>query len=154
VFVVIRRVTKDDEKHFIEVYTSAYRGLEEYAYTGRRDVKWYFRWLLKRDPNGFYTYVVEKPVGFIACDCNWFSVFEGNDVAEIHEIVVHPNWQGRGIGTALMKKALDYARSRGKKIVELWVGVRNERAIRFYKNLGFREMGVVGRWLRMALDLK
>lgn len=150
---MIRRVKKDDEKHFVEVYMSAYKGLEEYAYTSRRDVKWYFRWLLKRDPNGFFTYVVNEPVGFVACDCNWFSVFENDEVAEIHEIVVHPEWQGRGIGTALMKKALEYAKERGRKIAELWVGVSNQRAINFYKKFGFEEKGIVGRWLRMCLKL-
>lgn len=150
---VIRKVTKEDEKAFIDVYMSAYRGLEEYAYTSKKDVKWYFRWLLKRDEEGFFTYIAEKPVGFIACDCNWFSVFEGDEVAEIHEIVVHPEWQGKGIGTALMQKALNYARERGKKVVELWVGVGNSKAIRFYKKFGFEERGVVGRWLRMTLNL-
>ncbi len=150
---MIRRVTKDDEKHFIEVYIEAYKGLEEYAYTSKRDVKWYFRWLLKRDPNGFFTYVINEPIGFIACDCNWFSVFEGDDVAEIHEIFVHPEWQKKGIGTALMKKALDYAKERNRDVVELWVGVGNLKAIKFYKRFGFEEMGVVGRWLRMTLKL-
>ncbi|ADB58108.1 GNAT family N-acetyltransferase [Archaeoglobus profundus] len=150
---MIRKVTKEDEKHFVEVYTLAYKGLEEYAYTSKRDVKLYFRWLLKRDPEGFFTYVAGKPVGFIACDCNWFSVFEGEEVAEIHEIVVHPEWQGKGIGTSLMKKALDYAKERGRKVVELWVGVKNLKAIRFYKKFGFKERGVFGRWLRMTLNL-
>ncbi len=150
---MIRRVTKDDEKHFVEVYVEAYRGLEEYAYTSKKDVKWYFRWLLKRDPNGFFTYVADNPVGFIACDCNWFSVFEGEEVAEIHEIFVHPKWQGKGIGTALMERALNYARERNRDVVELWVGVGNLRAIEFYKRFGFEERGVVGRWLRMTLKL-
>ncbi len=149
----IRNATWSDEKYFIKVYKEAYKGLEEYAYTSRRDVKWYFRWLMKRDPQGFYTYIVEEPVGFIACDCNWFSVFEGEEVAEIHEIVVHPDWQNKGIGTALMNKALEYAKTRKRRIAELWVGLKNTRAINFYKKFNFREVGVVGRWIRMVKHL-
>ncbi len=148
---MIRKVVRDDEKHFIEVYRLAYRGLEDYAYTSRRDIKWYFRWLLKRDPDGFYTYVVDVPIGFVACDCNWFG-FEG-EIAEIHEIFVHPKWQGRGIGKALMNVALRYAVERGMDKVELWVGVGNYRAIRFYKGFGFEERGTFGRWLRMVKSL-
>jgi len=150
---MIKRVTKNYEKYFVEVYIQAYKGLEEYAYTNRRDVKWYFRWLLRRDQNGFFTYILDIPVGFIACDCNWFSVFENDEVAEIHEIVVHPNWQGRGIGKALMKMALEYARERDKSTVELWVGVSNHRAINFYRKFGFDLRGIFGRWLRMTLKL-
>jgi len=140
---------RGDERHFVNVYMLAYEGLGEYAYTSRRDVKWYFRWLLRRDPEGFYTFVIDLPVGFVACDCNWSSMFEG-EVAEIHEIVVHPRWQGKGIGTALMNVALSYATERGKKIVELWVGIGNCRAIRFYKRFGFEERDMFGRWLRMV----
>ncbi len=150
---MIRRVTEEDERHFVEVYALAYRGLEEYAYTSKRDIRWYFRWLLRRDPNGFFTYVEVRPIGFVACDCNWHSVFEKGEVAEIHEIFVHPEWRGKGIGSALMKRALEYAVERGRRVAELWVGVGNLKAIRFYKKFGFEEREVVGRWLRMVKDL-
>ncbi len=151
---MIRRVSVEDLKAFVNVYKEAYRGLEEYAYIRSKDIKWYFRWLMNRDRDGFFAAVLnDNPVGFIASDTNWFSFFEGEEVGEIHEIVVHPRWQNRGIGSSLMIKALDYIRSRNRKVVELWVGIGNYKAIRFYERFGFVKRGCMGRWLRMIKKL-
>ncbi len=147
----IRNVTNDDLDDFVEIYRLAYRGLEEYAYTKTRDIKSYFRWLMNRDRDGFFVAEVDdRPVGFVACDANWFSFFEDEGVGEIHEIFVRPDWQGRGIGSALLLKALDYARERGRRIAGLWVGVGNVRARRFYEKFGFEERGRWGKWIRMV----
>ena len=150
----IRNVTNDDLDDFVEIYKQAYRGLEEYAYTKTRDIKSYFRWLMNRDREGFFVAEVEgKPVGFVACDANWVSIFENEEVGEIHEIFVHPKWQGRGIGSALLLKALDYAKGRNKRLAELWVGVGNLKAKRFYEKFGFEERGSWGRWIRMIREI-
>ncbi len=150
----IRNVTSDDLNAFVEIYKQAYKGLEEYAYTKTKDIKYYFRWLMNRDRDGFFVAEVgDKPVGFVACDANWISFFENEEVGEIHEIFVHPKWQGRGIGSELLLKALDYAKERGRKIAELWVGIGNVKAKRFYEKFGFRESGSWGRWLRMIKEI-
>lgn len=150
----IRNVTSDDLNAFVEIYKQAYKGLEEYAYTKTKDIKSYFRWLMNRDKDGFFVAEVDgNPVGFVACDANWLSFFENEEVGEIHEIFVHPKWQGRGIGSALLLKALDYAKERGRTIAELWVGIRNVKAKKFYEKFGFRESGSWGRWLRMIKEI-
>jgi len=146
----IRNVTSDDLDAFVEIYKQAYKGLEEYAYTKTKDIKSYFRWLMNRDKDGFFVAEVDgKPVGFVACDANWHSFFENEEVGEIHEIFVHPKWQGKGIGSILLLRALDYAKERRRKIAELWVGVGNIKARRFYEKFGFEEKGSWGRWIRM-----
>jgi len=150
----IRNVTNEDLDDFVEIYREAYRGLEEYAYTRTRDIKSYFRWLMNRDRDGFFVAEIDdKPVGFVACDTNWISVFENEKVGEIHEIFVHPKWQGKGIGSALLLRALDYARSKGRRLAELWVGVGNLKAKRFYEKFGFEESGSWGRWIRMIREI-
>ena len=150
----IRRTRREDEDSFIRVYRAAYTGLEEYAYKRRREIKWYFRWLLRRDPEGFYLAEdrdqTELPVGFIACDTNWISPFEGRTVNEIHELIVHPEWMGMGIGRTLLLKGLEYGRSRGEDLAELWVGHENTRARRFYLKMGFEERETIGIWIRMT----
>ncbi len=150
----IRNVTNDDLKSFVDIYRLAYRGLEEYAYTSTRDIKHYFRWLMNRDRDGFFVAEIDgKPVGFVACDTNWVSFYENEEMGEIHEIFVHPEWQGKGIGSALLSKALDYAKRRGRRMAGLWVGVGNVRAKKFYERFGFKEAGIWGRWLRMVREL-
>jgi ribosomal protein S18 acetylase RimI-like enzyme len=94
---------------------------------------------MNRDGDGFFVAEVNgKLIGFIACDTNWISFFEVRRVCEIHEIVVQSKWQGKGIGKTLLSKALEYAKNRGRCLVELWVGIRNYRAIKFYEKNGLR----------------
>ena len=145
----IRNVKAEDIAHFVNLYIEAYKGLEKYAYTKERDVKRYFKWLLSRDPNGFFIAELEEPVGFVACDTNWFSPFERSRVGEIHELFVHPNFRGKGVGRMLVKKAIEHAKSRNRKKAGLWVGVENYSAKQFYQKLGFRETVTLGKWTRM-----
>ncbi len=152
--MIIRCVRKDDIDRFIEVYRKAYRGLEEYAYTRRKDIRNYFRWLYSRDSEGFMAAEVgDVIVGFVACDTNWVSAFDEKDVGEIHELFVLPEYRGRGYGSRLLLKAMDYAKERGKDYVELWVGRTNYNARRFYQKFGFRESGSWGKWVRMVREI-
>jgi len=66
--------------------------------------------------------------------CEWGGFLIGN-------VAVHPDLQGRGIGTALMEAALaDVAAHRGR-----WVGLEvrsdNDVARRLYEKFGFRAVG-------------
>lgn len=150
----MRRVRKEDLGEFLRVYTRAYEALPSYHYTDERDVKWYFRWLMKRDPEGFMLAEVGgRPVGFVGCDVEWLSTFEGVKVCEVHELVVDPPWMGRGVGRALMLEAIEHGRSRGRRVCELWVGKGNKRAIGFYRRMGFEERESVGVWLRMIKSI-
>jgi len=138
----------------IKIYLEGYKGLEEYAYNRRSEVKWYLNWLYKGDPEGFLVaQEEEKAVGFLGCTCNWFDRNFGI-VGEIHELVVLPGRQNEGIGSALLKEALNYLRKKGHKKIGLWVGKGNERAKDFYKKFGFKEVGGIGIWIRMILNLE
>ena len=148
-------MTREDLEAIVKLYLRAYKGLEEYAYTHPKDVKAYIKWLLKRDPEGF---VLKrdgsKIVAFVAGDANWFSKREGKNVGAIHEIVVDPDYWGRGIGKTLMNRTLNYFLGKGLDLAELWVGDRNERAINFYKRLGFEEKDRYNYWIRMVKKLR
>lgn len=61
-------------------------------------------------------------------------------------LAVHPGWQGRGVGRALLLALIAWARAApavGK--IELHVRAPNERAQALYRSVGFVE---VGRWRR------
>ena len=60
---------------------------------------------------------------------------------ELTRLYVLPEWAGKGIGTMLIKEALDAALERGHYSCWLRVWTGNERAIRFYHHWGFREVG-------------
>lgn len=145
----IRRVEPKDLEVFVKLYKLSYRGLEEYAYVGNKDIKDYFKWLLKRDPEGFLMAELGDPVAFIACDTNWFSPFECEVLGEIHEIFVHPNYRRMGIGSALLERAIEYAEDKRRDLIGLWVGVKNFSAKEFYKKKGFIESISFGKWTRM-----
>jgi RimJ/RimL family protein N-acetyltransferase len=57
-------------------------------------------------------------------------------------VTVDGDFRGEGIGTALLQRALDWARSGGVvRRIELGVFAENERAIRLYRRLGFEVEG-------------
>ncbi len=52
----------------------------------------------------------------------------------LHKIMVHPDFRGQGIGSALMKQALQSA----TKVVLLTVNPDNTPAVRLYESFGFQ----------------
>ena len=65
-------------------------------------------------------------------------------------IMVHEGHQGRGIGTALMKHLMEWAR-RDRRCLKIELGVRlvNRGAARLYKRLGFKLEGRLKKRLQM-----
>ena len=61
----------------------------------------------------------------------------GGLCAEVESVHVHPSVRGQGIGSILMRAALDYAREAGCYRVQLTSNVRRADAHRFYERLGF-----------------
>jgi RimJ/RimL family protein N-acetyltransferase len=72
-------------------------------------------------------------------DAFWYFDWHG-DVTEIG-IGLRPDLTGRGLGKAFLDAQLDYATSRWQPATfRLYVASWNERAIRLYERLGFREV--------------
>ncbi len=67
-------------------------------------------------------------------------------VGEVHNLAIHPDGQGRGLGPLLLRAGLDHLAATGCDEVVLWVDRANERAVRLYTSLGF-----VTRWDDVAL---
>ncbi|HEY7119095.1 MAG TPA: GNAT family N-acetyltransferase [Tepidisphaeraceae bacterium] len=65
-----------------------------------------------------------------------------NRHAVVLGVSVRKEWCDRGIGTALVRAAIDHARASGVvKRIDLAVFTHNERAIHVYRKLGFIEEG-------------
>jgi [ribosomal protein S18]-alanine N-acetyltransferase len=58
----------------------------------------------------------------------------------IQSIAVSPEFREKGVGETLMRSAVDHLTGRCKR-ARLLVGASNERAIRLYRKLSFKETG-------------
>ena len=64
----------------------------------------------------------------------------GHVFGEVAMAVARP-WRGRGVGSALMQTAVQWAREQGLHKLSLSVFAHNEAAIGLYRKLGFVEEG-------------
>jgi len=152
--LIIRKAKKEDLKKLVEVYSSAYRRIQKYAYKSKNKIISYLEWLYREEPEGFLV-AEEKDriIGFASFHTNRKEPFKKGKTGELQEIAVKENYQGRGVGKILFKKVLEYARRRGCKSISLWVGEENWPARSWYERMGFREKGGWGEWIRMVKKL-
>ncbi len=130
------------------IYLNAYEDNYLYAYRDPKRVKKYLKWLFKHFKDKFLVaFDKDKPIGFLVLDIDCH--FCGEIVPEIHEVVVAPEYQKRGVGHKLMDEAFKCLKALGYKKVALWVGEQNFRAKRFYEQLGFKETVKQDKWVRM-----
>lgn len=88
------------------------------------------------DPAGF---LLHEDAGALAGFC-WTKVHDDTDppMGEIFVIGVDPDWQGRGLGRALVLAGLDHLARRGLTVGMLYVESTNFPAVGLYEALGFR----------------
>lgn len=89
--------------------------------------------LRRRMANGMHYFVAEvrrELAGFVDVKLRERDAFLGG-------IAVAPKFEGRGIGTLLLQKAIGFARKNGKAGIALVVKESNARAVRFYTSNGF-----------------
>ena len=84
-------------------------------------------------------YAGETPAGFALFFPN-YSTFLGKPGLYLEDLFVLPEWRGRGLGLALMKRLAAIALERGCGRFEWSVLDWNEPAIGFYQSLGARLM--------------
>ncbi|HLK36072.1 MAG TPA: GNAT family N-acetyltransferase, partial [Polyangiaceae bacterium] len=90
------------------------------------------------------------PVGLAYLAYTW-TLEHGGQSAWLDELYVVPGERSRGVGTALLRAALDHAARRGCRAVDLEVEAAHARAARLYAREGFRPHHRA-RWYR-RLDL-
>jgi GNAT superfamily N-acetyltransferase len=81
------------------------------------------------------------------------NLHERAGAAHLAYLFVDPSHQGWGIGTRLMKRALDEARQRGHKRVTLATAVANRPARRFYERAGWKDTGGRRHHERLGLEM-
>ncbi len=76
----------------------------------------------------------DEVVGFINISPAWFGC------GEIGMLVAY-DWRGKGVGSALVAAAIDWARAQGLHKLSLSVFPHNDAAIALYRKFGFTEEG-------------
>jgi ribosomal protein S18 acetylase RimI-like enzyme len=78
----------------------------------------------------------QSPIG-----CLWMGnatdQIAGRPTAYIFLLYVMPHYRRQGIGTALLRKAEDWAKTRGDRQIGLQVFLDNEHAFHLYEKLGY-----------------
>ena len=93
---------------------------------------------LRRHPSALVLLAVADGDFAGAAVCFWgFSTFAGKSLLNIHDLVVFPQYQNRGIGSDLLAEAERLARERGCCKLTLEVHDTNADAKRLYERLGF-----------------
>ena len=95
--------------------------------------------LLNNGIRYYVAFVEEQPVAFmklnLASNLPGLATDEG---IELDKVYILPAFKGKGIGKALLDKAIEMAQSNKKRIVWLCVIDTNTEAISFYKKIGFK----------------
>jgi GNAT superfamily N-acetyltransferase len=99
---------------------------------------------LRRPPSRSGAWVVEEEgrvVGFAFTGPTRDATPDRATIGEVSAIYLEPEVLGRGLGRALMARALEDLRVMGYRRASLWVLAENRVARRFYEAAGFRADG-------------
>jgi GNAT superfamily N-acetyltransferase len=149
--VELRPISDDDDQFLLSVYAST--RAEELAQVewaeGQKEM--FLRWQFdlqrgeysSRFPDAAYHVIVvdEHPAG---------RIWVGTDDEQIRllDIALLPEFQNRGVGTALLRSLIDQAAQAGKALRHM-VFVLNNNADRFYERLGFIVIEDLGAYKHM-----
>jgi len=89
-----------------------------------------------RESGGEFWVVKEEVVLVATCG---FRIVDA--IAEMKTLYVRREFRQTGIGTKLSQLAIDTARLKGIKVMELWTDTRFHEAHRMYERLGFLRFG-------------
>lgn len=70
------------------------------------------------------------------------GMYSASGEGYVYNIAVCEQYRSMGVGSALLKNLLEYSRKLGLEFLSLEVRISNLTAIKFYKKLGFKELGV------------
>jgi L-phenylalanine/L-methionine N-acetyltransferase len=139
----IRRAEPDDYQALYEIFSGpkAFAGTLQLPYPSLED----WRKRLAEPPEGLYNLVAvvgERVVGMLGVH-TFPNKPRRRHVGNVG-IAVHDDWQGKGVGSALMRAGLDLADNwlnLTRLVLEVYTD--NEPAIRLYERFGFEREGTL-----------
>lgn len=149
--VELRPVTADDEQFLLSVYESTRHDELAQVEWAEGQKEQFLRWQFdlqraeysSRFPDADYRVILvdQQPAG---------RIWVGSDDQQLRllDIALLPQFQNRGVGTALVRRLMDQA-ARADKVLRHMVFVLNNNAERFYERLGFRKIEDFGAYKHM-----
>lgn len=94
---------------------------------------------INSDPNSFLMVVDCNGlvIGTFQVTYLTFISGRGREDCQIESVFVAKDWRAKGVGTFIVKWAIDHARSRDCRRIQLTSNKLRTRAHNFYRNLGF-----------------
>ncbi|WP_438496073.1 GNAT family N-acetyltransferase [Paenibacillus sp. IHBB 3054] len=90
----------------------------------------------------FFIFLNEELAGYLKVNINDSqSEKTGDESLEIERIYIRNKFQRKGLGKYLIDRAMEVAMIQNKKMIWLGVWEKNEKAIDFYKKIGFVQTG-------------
>ena len=140
--MIVRNMTESDCKAIGELYAAAwkegYKGLIPQEFLNGITPE---KYAVRSHANGFLdggSFVAAEGERIVAhCHARAADEPEMSGWGEIHTLYTHPEYWGRGYGTAVFKRAEEWLIEQGFNNVYLYVLEGNERAERFYRAQGY-----------------
>ncbi len=128
-----REMTLADMEAAVSLYIAYYNGKEGGAWTEATTSR-RIRQVLTREDS--FSLVAEVEGKLVAFAMGYFEQFDDGQVYDLVEIIVAAQWQGKGVGTALMQALEAQVKARGG-IVMILDAVNDDFHEHFYGKLGF-----------------
>lgn len=127
----LRAARPDDAEAIVQLNIAAFPAPSATAETAASDIRSDPFWVLEDESTG-------RAIGFLHLHTRLAPT------GYISDLALHPGYQGRGLGEALMRWALVWFREQGLRRAALTTNTDNARAISLYRKLGFTiaEIGV------------
>lgn len=78
--------------------------------------------------------------------------YRTSHIAYLGGLAIHPSFAGKGLGSAMMKEIIEFAKEKGFLRVELSVVVTNEKAIHLYEKAGFEKEGILRKYSHVGKE--
>jgi ribosomal protein S18 acetylase RimI-like enzyme len=143
---VIRVATPDDLDVVARLLTE-FRDHEGRDWPPEESIRAGVERLMARDDTE-YLLGGDPPAGVVQLRYRWGVWWDAED-CNVEDVFVRAEARGSGLGRALVSAAIDRARERGCRRMELDTGEDNAPAQGLYRSLGFRSHGV---FMRRRID--
>ena len=108
--------------------------IDRYEDKDKIDYVWVMDWVRRKVKRDLTQY---KSVWYQGRKAGYFLLRETKGLLELEDLFVLEDFQGRGIGTEILRHCIETGCDKGLPLC-LFVFIRNEGAIRLYKRMDFR----------------